>query len=75
MIEEDRKKFEKCHQRYLNQEYRPEALHLFAKNAQVHEHNEQMIDKTCTDIRPFCEKDHNNKEIKAKKDKQIQKNK
>jgi hypothetical protein len=69
MSEEDRKTLEKCHQRYLNKEYHPEALHLFAKNAQVDAHNEMMIEKICTDIRIFYEIDHNNKEIKSKKDK------
>jgi len=39
MIEEDRKTFEKCHQRYLNKEHHSETLHLFAKNTQVDQHN------------------------------------
>ena len=45
MTKEDRDALQKCHQRYLNKEYRPEALHLFAKNAQVDAHNEANVRK------------------------------
>ena len=70
MTEEDRKTLEKSHQRYLNNEYRPEALHLFAKNIQVDAHNDVMLEKICTNIRTFYEVDGNNKEIKSTKDNQ-----
>ncbi|CAF4590297.1 unnamed protein product, partial [Rotaria sp. Silwood2] len=63
MSKEDRDVLEKCHQRYLNKEYHPEALHLFARNAQVDTHNEEMIKKICTNIRTFYEVDRNDKEI------------
>ncbi|CAF4925532.1 unnamed protein product, partial [Rotaria sp. Silwood2] len=63
MSKEDRDMLEKCYQRYLNKEYHPEALHLFARNAQVDIHNEEMIKKICTNIRTFYEVDRNNKEI------------
>lgn len=65
MSEDDRLTLEKCHQRYLNQEYHPEALHLFAKNAKVDLHNAMMIEKVCTDIRTFHEVDKTNAEIKC----------
>ncbi|CAM4800160.1 unnamed protein product [Rotaria magnacalcarata] len=53
LTNEDRDMLEKCHQRYLTKEYHPEALHLFPKNVQVDAHNEQMIEKVCTNIRTF----------------------
>ncbi|CAF3421607.1 unnamed protein product [Rotaria socialis] len=62
--QQDQDMLEKCHQRYLSKDYHPEALHLFPKNAQVDEHNEQMIEKVCANIRIFHEVDSNNKEIK-----------
>ncbi|CAF3150203.1 unnamed protein product [Rotaria sp. Silwood2] len=65
MSKEDRDMLEKCYQRFLNKEYHPEALHLFARNAQVDIHNEQMIEKICTNIRIFFEVNNNDKEIKA----------
>ena len=63
----DREMLQKCHQRYVNQEYHREALHLFAKNVDVDNHNENMIDQICTDIRTFHEIDRKGQEIKAKK--------
>ena len=63
----DREMLQKCHQRYLNKEYHREALHLFAKNVDVDNHNENMIDQICTDIRTFHEIDRKGQEIKAKK--------
>ena len=66
--EEDRKALEKCHQRYLNKEYHPRALHLFAKNTQVDAHNNLMLDIVCKDIRTFYEVDAQDKEIKTIKD-------
>ncbi|CAF1452274.1 unnamed protein product [Rotaria sp. Silwood1] len=74
MSKEDRDVLEKCHQRYLNKEYHPEALHLFAKNAQVDAHNEEMIEKICTNIRTFYEVDSNDKEIKQGDSKHSRKN-
>ncbi|CAF2946327.1 unnamed protein product [Rotaria sp. Silwood2] len=65
MNKEDRDVLEKSHQRYLNKEYHPEALHLFARNAQVDAHNEDMIEKICTNIRIFYEVNNNDKEIKS----------
>ena len=65
LTEEDRVTLKKCHQRYLNKEYHPEALHLFARNVQVDLHNERMIEKVCTDIRTFYELDRNDKEIRS----------
>jgi DNA replication protein DnaC len=62
--EEDRLMLQKCHQRYLDKEYHPESLHLFARNAQVDQHNEMMIKKICTDIRTFDELDRNDKQWK-----------
>ncbi|CAF4482171.1 unnamed protein product [Rotaria sp. Silwood2] len=63
MSKEDRDMLEKCYQRFLNKEYHPEALHLFARNAQVDIHNEEMVKKICTNIRTFYEVDKNDKEI------------
>ena len=63
----DREMLQKCHQRYLNKEYHREALHLFAKNIDVDNHNENMIDQICTDIRTFHEIDGKGQEIKPKK--------
>ncbi|CAM4767382.1 unnamed protein product [Rotaria magnacalcarata] len=62
--QQDHDMLEKCHQRYLSKDYHAEALHLFPKNIQVDEHNEQMIEKVCANIRIFHEVDSNNKEIK-----------
>ncbi|CAF5174403.1 unnamed protein product, partial [Rotaria magnacalcarata] len=42
---EDHDLLEQCHQNYLKKEYHREALHIFAKNAQVDAHNEEMIEK------------------------------
>lgn len=67
ITQEDREILEKCHQRYLNKEYHREALHLFAKNADVDAHNEKMINQICTDIRTFHEIDRKGNEIKPKK--------
>ncbi|CAF3204209.1 unnamed protein product [Rotaria sp. Silwood2] len=63
MSKEDRDMLENCYQRYLKKEYHSEALHLFARNAQVDIHNEEMIKKICTNIRTFYEVDRNDKEI------------
>ena len=68
MAEEDLQTLEKCYQRYLNKEYHPEALHLFAKNTQVDAHNDVMIEMICTNIRTFYEVDGNDREIKSSKD-------
>ncbi|CAF4500130.1 unnamed protein product, partial [Rotaria magnacalcarata] len=73
LTNEDRDMLEKCHQRYLTKEYHPEALHLFPKNVQVDAHNEQMIEKVCTNIRTFYETDNKNKEIKQNEFKSIKK--
>ncbi|CAF3367790.1 unnamed protein product [Rotaria socialis] len=73
LTNEDRDMLEKCHQRYLTKEYHPEALHLFPKNVQVDAHNEQMIEKVCTNIRTFYETDNKNKEIKQNESKSIKK--
>ncbi|CAF4327859.1 unnamed protein product, partial [Rotaria magnacalcarata] len=54
---EDHDLLEQCHQNYFKKEYHREALHIFAKNAQVDAHNEEMIEKCCTDIRSFYEVD------------------
>ncbi|CAF4753159.1 unnamed protein product, partial [Rotaria sp. Silwood2] len=70
MSKEDRDMLENCYQRYLNKEYHPEALHLFARNALVDIHNEQMIKKICTNIRTFYEVDRNDKEINQNEPKQ-----
>ncbi|CAF2880112.1 unnamed protein product [Rotaria sp. Silwood2] len=64
MNKEDHDILEKCHQRYLNKKFHPEALHLFAKNAPVDVHNEEIIEKICTNIRIFYEVDSNDKDIK-----------
>lgn len=53
MSQNDKESLEKCHQRYLNHEFNPQALHIFAKNSNVDAHNEQMLEKLCTDIRSF----------------------
>ncbi|CAF1383790.1 unnamed protein product [Adineta steineri] len=74
MTKEDREALEKCHQRYLNNEYNPEALHLFAKNAQVDAHNEKLLDKICTNIRTLYEVNNNNIQMKANENKQSKKN-
>ncbi|CAF4395081.1 unnamed protein product, partial [Adineta steineri] len=74
MTKEDREALEKCHQRYLNNEYNPEALHLFAKNAQVDAHNEKMLEKICTNIRTFYEVNNNNIQVKPNENKQSKKN-
>ncbi|CAF4215646.1 unnamed protein product, partial [Rotaria sp. Silwood2] len=73
MNKEDREILEKCHQRYLNKEYHSEALHLFPKNAQVDEHNEEMIEKICINIRTFYEVDNHNREIKPNDNKSTKK--
>ena len=75
MSKEDRDILEKCHQRYLKKEYHREALHLFARNAQVDAHNEEMIEKICTNIRSFYEVDSYDKKIKPNDSKQNKKNK
>ena len=75
MSKEDRDILEKCHQRYLKKEYHREALHLFARSAQVDAHNEEMIEKICTNIRSFYEVDSYDKEIKPNDSKQNKKNK
>ena len=74
MLEKDRLLLEKCHQRYLNKEYHPEALHLFAKNIHVDIHNNEMIDKICSDIRTFYETDSNDRELKPNDAKQQKSN-
>ncbi|CAF1331247.1 unnamed protein product [Rotaria sordida] len=73
MDKEDRDSLEKCHRRYLHKEYHSEALHLFARNAQVDAHNEEMIEKICTNIRTFYEVDSNDKEIKQNESKHTKK--
>ncbi|CAF3974784.1 unnamed protein product [Rotaria sp. Silwood2] len=73
MSKEDRDVLDKCYQRYLNTEYHPEALHLFARNAQVDIHNDEKINKICTNIRTFYEVDNNNKEIKSNENKSTRK--
>ncbi|CAF1332421.1 unnamed protein product [Rotaria sordida] len=73
MDKEDRDSLEKCHRRYLHKEYHSEALHLFARNAQVDAHNGEMIEKICTNIRTFYEVDSNNKEIKQNESKHTKK--
>ena len=70
MTDEDRTAIENCHQRYLNKEYHPEALHLFAKNISVDEHNNKMLDKICKDIRTCYEIDHKGREIGIEKNNQ-----
>ncbi|CAF4974012.1 unnamed protein product, partial [Rotaria sp. Silwood1] len=73
MSKEDRDSLEKCHQRYLHKEYHSESLHLFAKNIQVDAHNEEMIEKICTNIRTFYEVNRNDKEIKQNESKHTKK--
>ncbi|CAF2392769.1 unnamed protein product [Rotaria sp. Silwood2] len=70
---EDHDVLEKCHQRYLKKEYHSEALHLFAKNAQIDAHNEELIEKICTDIRTFYEVRGNDKEIRPNESKNTRK--
>ncbi|CAF1381764.1 unnamed protein product [Rotaria magnacalcarata] len=72
---EDHDLLEQCHQNYLKKEYHREALHIFAKNAQVDAHNEEMIEKCCTDIRSFYEVDANEKQVQNNISKQTKTNK
>ena len=69
MIEADRATLEKCHQRYLNHDYNPESLHLFAKNVDVDEHNDAMLNRVCKDIRSLYEIGKKGIQIKSYKSK------
>ncbi|CAF1481232.1 unnamed protein product [Adineta ricciae] len=64
MIKQDRNILEKCHQRYLNKEYSVQALHLFAKNIDVDEHNNEILDRICNDIKVFYEIDKKGNQVK-----------
>ncbi|CAF3475451.1 unnamed protein product [Rotaria socialis] len=66
MVKEDQHSLEKCHERYVNNEYHPEALHLFSKNADVDAHNEKMIDLICTNIKTIYELDRKGQKIEPK---------
>ena len=69
ITKKDRESLEKCHQRLLNKEYDPQALHLFAKYADVDAHNEQVLERLCNDIRSFDEINSSGKPIARSKNK------
>ena len=69
VIKSDRESLERCHRRYLNHEYNPQALHLFAKNADVDAHNDQMLERFCNDIHSFDPINNNGKPIARSKKK------
>src|SRR4051794_25640479 len=61
MNKDDRESLEKCHQRYLNHEHNPQALHLFSKNVDVDAHNHRILERFCNNIRSFDEVNSNTK--------------
>ena len=69
MNKNDREILEQCHQRYLNHEYNPQALYLFAKNADVDAHNDQMLERLCDDIRSFDTMNSNGKSLVRSREK------
>lgn len=69
MIKSDGETLERCHRRYSNHEYNPQALHLFAENADVDAHNEQMLERFCNGIRSFDPINNNGKSIPRSKKK------